>query len=218
MSDVASVDQGRLQNSGDGPVSASITQVAADTARTVQEEFDGALEDVRNEASDQFERQRESATKALTDFAAAIRKAGDELAQHDQSLAAKMIKQAADGLEGVSRSLSNKQPEELLDAARNFGRDNPVAFGAAAVLAGLAVGRFLRSSEGHRPASSSPTPSVREPVTQPWAPPNEATYSETIADIPLASAMSRDGNASVHTGAAAEERAGALDSPTAWRA
>ena len=222
MSDVATVDHGRAQSGGDADgtsPAAAITQVAADTARTVREEFAGVVEDVRHQASDQFEHQRQTATKAMVDFAAAIRKAGDELAQNDQSLAAKMIKQAADGLEGVSRSLSDKKPEELLDAARHFGRENPVALGAAAVLAGLAVGRFLRSSEGHRPASGSPSSQIREPATQPWDASTSAADANPAAHGPTTStAASSDTSPPVQTGAGPLERADATASPTAWRA
>ena len=155
----------------------------------------------------------------MTDFASAIRKAGEDLSQHDQSLAAKMIKQAADGLEGVSRSLSDKRPEELLDAARAFGRDNPAAFGAAAVLAGLAVGRFLRSSEGHRPLSGSAAPGRQAPAADPRTPGADVATAEPGAEIPLTStAASPNTIAPAQTGAGAFDAADAQASPTAWRA
>ena len=222
MTDIAAAAQGQAPDREEDHGSsqdASITQIAGDTVRNVKEELAGLVEDVSHQASDRFVQQRETAAKAMTVFAAAIRKAGQELAQHDQSLAARMIKQAADGLEDISRSVMNKKPEELLDAGRQFGRDNPVAFGAAAVLAGLAVGRFLRSSEGHRPASSSPLPSVREPATHPLTSPTGAAAVDSGADIPPTwTAPSHDTLAPVQTGAAAVEQSDALDSPTSWRA
>jgi hypothetical protein len=60
-----------------------------------------------------------------------------------------VVKQAADGLEQISRTVSEKRPEELLDAVREFGRRNPTAFIAGSVLLGVALGRFARSSESH---------------------------------------------------------------------
>ncbi|MGA0607272.1 hypothetical protein ACO2Q0_14875 [Phenylobacterium sp. VNQ135] len=101
----------------------------------------------QDKARTEAQRRTETATKTLGDFANAIRRAGDELAQADQSPAARLIGQAADGLENFSRNLAGKQPEELLDAVRDFGRRHPVAFIGGAVLAGLALGRFVRASE-----------------------------------------------------------------------
>lgn len=89
----------------------------------------------------------EVGAKTLGDFANAIRRAGDELSQTDQSPAARLIGQAADGLENLSRNLAGKQPEELMDAVRDFGRRHPAAFIGGAVLAGIALGRFVRASD-----------------------------------------------------------------------
>jgi hypothetical protein len=57
------------------------------------------------------------------------------------------VGQAADGLERLSLSLADKRPEELLDGVRDFGRKHPLAFIAGGVLVGVALGRFVRSSE-----------------------------------------------------------------------
>jgi hypothetical protein len=89
----------------------------------------------------------EKATRTLGDFANAIRKAGDELSAADQSPASRLVQQAADGLETFSRNLEGKDPGALLNDIREFGRRHPVAFIGGAVLAGLALGRFVRASE-----------------------------------------------------------------------
>lgn len=102
-----------------------------------------AQERLRGEA----QKHTETATKTLGDFASAIRRAGDELSQADQSPAARLVGQAADGLERLSLSLADKQPEDLLDAVRDFGRRHPMAFIAGGVLVGVALGRFVRASD-----------------------------------------------------------------------
>jgi len=96
------------------------------------------------------QRGTQAATKTLGDFANAVRRAGDELAQNDQSPASRLVGQAADGLESLSRNLAGKEPGELLNAVRDFGRKNPTAFIGGAVLVGLAIGRFARASERSR--------------------------------------------------------------------
>jgi hypothetical protein len=107
-------------------------------------------------------RKKDTATQTLGDFASAIRKAGDDLAQNDQSLAGKVVKQAADGLESFTRSIGDKRPEDLLNAVRDFGRNNPAAFIAGSVLLGIALGRLAKSTE-QRGADGGGTSSFRSP-------------------------------------------------------
>jgi len=167
---------------GDAASSASSPKdMALAAAQTVKEEIATFATSAQDKVVEQVEQKKESAAETLTQFASAIRVAGDELAQHDQSVAGRIVKQAADGLEGFTRSMSGKRPEELFDAVRDFGRRNPGAFIAGALLAGLAAGRFLRSSaapdssrdstfsntgyrplpsDGAWPQTSSPSPST----------------------------------------------------------
>ncbi len=85
--------------------------------------------------------------RTLGDFANAVRRAGDELADADQSPASRLVRQAADGLESLSRNLADKEPGDILNSVRDFGRRNPAAFIGGAVLVGLALGRFARAAE-----------------------------------------------------------------------
>jgi len=134
--------------SGDGANSPK--QMASAAAQTVKQEAQSFAAQAKEKASGQIEQHKETATRTLGDFANAIRRAGDELSQSDQSVASRLVQQAADGLEGFSRSVADKRPEELLDAVRDFGRRNPMAFVAGSVLVGLAVGRFLKASSEPR--------------------------------------------------------------------
>ena len=82
------------------------------------------------------------------------------MASTDQSPASRLVQQAADSLESLSRNLADKEPGELLNAVRDFGRKNPAAFIGGAVLVGLALGRFARASE-----TSGTTGLSGEPLT-----------------------------------------------------
>jgi hypothetical protein len=128
---------------------ASPKDLAKGAIQGVKEEAATFAETAKEKAIEQVDHGKETATKTMGDFANAIRKAGDELAQHDQTMAGQMVKKAADGLESLSRSVSDKRPEEMLDAVRDFARENPAAFIAGSVLVGLAIGRFARSSDRH---------------------------------------------------------------------
>lgn len=117
-----------------------------DVKRTVREEAATFASSAKEKAIGQVEQKQAAVTGAIGDFADAVRKAGDELTDRNQTLAAQVVRHAADGLEGVSRSLEGKRPADLLYAVRDFGRRNPVAFIGGTLLIGLAVGRFMRSS------------------------------------------------------------------------
>lgn len=133
--------------SGD-PVSKA-KDMASSAKDTLKQDTRQFAAQAQQKAQDALEQQKRTATDTLGDFASAIRKAGDDLAQNDQSMAGRVVRQAADSLEQLSRSLADKRPSELLDAARDFGRRNPLAFAGGAVLLGIALGRFVRSSESH---------------------------------------------------------------------
>jgi hypothetical protein len=117
---------------------------AGQTLKAEAQSFASAAQDrVRSEA----QKGTQAGAKTLGDFANAVRKAGEELASADQSPASRLVRQAADGLESLSRDLAGKEPGDLLNAVRDFGRRNPAAFIGGAVLAGIAIGRFVRASD-----------------------------------------------------------------------
>jgi hypothetical protein len=84
-------------------------------------------------------------------FGGALRAASEHLANNDQRTASKFVLDAAGGLERIASSLNNKPFEHVLEEVRDFGRENSGALIAGSVLAGLALGRFIKS------ASPAPT-------------------------------------------------------------
>lgn len=133
---------------------------------TVAGEAAHFAERARDEVVEQVEAKSEAATDALSAFADAIRQAGETLGDQDQTYAAKLARQAADGLQSVSRNLAGKSPEDMLHAARDLGRDHPAALFAGAVLAGVAIGRFARSS-AHHSGGADVADGVRAPEGSP---------------------------------------------------
>lgn len=140
---------------GDTTGGGSVKDKASSAAQAVKQEAATFAEDARGKAAEKIEQHKQTATQTLGDFANAIRKAGDELANTDQSVATRLVRQAADGLENFARTVSDKRPEELLDTVRDFGRRNPTALIAGSVLAGLALGRFLTASSSAATRSSN---------------------------------------------------------------
>ncbi|ESX07714.1 hypothetical protein X766_34510, partial [Mesorhizobium sp. LSJC255A00] len=62
---------------------------------------------------------------------------------------------AASGLERLSSSLKQKPFSQVLDDVQSFGRQNPGVLLAGSVLAGLALGRFIKASPPARRESQA---------------------------------------------------------------
>jgi hypothetical protein len=149
--------------SGVGREARPSTSIRDDAARLKEEAtrhgaaaYESAKESVRafgDQAREQVSRyasgQKEYVSESLDEFAQAVRRASDELSQRDQTMAAQFVRQAAGGLESLSRSVSGSSFEDIIGSVRRFGRDHPVAFFGGALLAGLTIGRFARASGQH---------------------------------------------------------------------
>lgn len=113
---------------------------------------DGAsklVDDARSKVREGAEVGKARAASSLDDFTAAIRKASDELGERDQSMAAGLVRQAAEGLEQASGALKGRDLREMTHSVADFARRQPAAFLIGAALAGVAIGRFARASSDH---------------------------------------------------------------------
>lgn len=128
------------------PPPATLKEQVGEVRERVRGEAANFAATARQKAAGAVEQRQHQVTGAIGDFANAIRRASDDLTEHNQGMAAQIVTRAADSLEGVSRTIDGKTPGEMLNAVRDFGRRHPVAFIGGAVLVGLAVGRFVRSS------------------------------------------------------------------------
>ncbi len=161
----------------------ALIEQAGETIRAEAQSFAEVAQDrVRAEA----QKGARTAGKTLGDFANAIRRAGEELDQAEQTPASRVVRQAAEGLEGLSRNLAEKQPDELLDAVRDFGRKNPMAFIGGAVLLGVALGRFARASDAAPAPPTLPEADLSLAETEAYEGPAEyATGGEVGIDAPI---------------------------------
>jgi hypothetical protein len=149
-------DPGSRQQQADMNASGS-----QDTIRREAQSAKEALHDARDEvarkageyaseakaaAAEQAEVAQQDVSASLAAFGGALRVAGDHLAGSDQRAAAQFVQQAANGIERFAGSLKNKPFADVIDDVRTFGRENSGALIAGSLLAGLALGRFVKSS------------------------------------------------------------------------
>jgi hypothetical protein len=93
---------------------------------------------------------------SLKALGGALRAAGDHLSQSGETGTSNLIGEAASGVERFADSVDSKPLGEVVDELRTFGRNNPGALFAGAVLAGLALGRVLRASDSDSTKASQP--------------------------------------------------------------
>jgi hypothetical protein len=114
--------------------------------QSLREEAKGLGTAVRNKLADSMESGKETLADSLNDFTAAIRKAGDELDGRDQRSVAGLVHSAADGLDEAIETVRTRSVEDLGQSIASFARQQPAAFIIGALIAGVALGRFVRAS------------------------------------------------------------------------
>ncbi|WP_292407429.1 hypothetical protein [Mesorhizobium sp.] len=126
------------------------TQTATEALQDARDELTRKAGDYATEAKqalfDKAEGTQRDISSNLKAFSGALRAASEHLANNDQRTASKFTLDAAGSLERLSSSLKGKPFEDVLGEMRSFGRENSGALIAGSVLAGLALGRFIKSS------------------------------------------------------------------------
>lgn len=151
---------------GQGPAGSELQQrlerekeAARQSAQRIGEEAQRQAKEVTSDLQEQAQRmvseQKEVARSGLMDMVSAIRTAADDLERHQQSQFANVARKLAGGVEDFSRSIGRRNFQDMLSDAQRFARDHPAAFFGGAVLAGLAVARFAKSSSEHQYTSQT---------------------------------------------------------------
>jgi hypothetical protein len=116
-----------------------------------------SAKDFASQASDTLMNTMEEQKAAGADFvsgmAGAMRRAASEFGDVPQ--AAQYIRFAADRIDAVSDAFKRRDLNQLVSDVQDFARRQPTAFLGAAVLAGFAVMRFVKSSTATTSMSSS---------------------------------------------------------------
>jgi len=119
---------------------------AANTARrAVKEQASEFAAGVGDELAKTAESQKARGVDAIRMFARAITSAAAEL-EGQSPRVAQSVRHAAKKVEGLSENISRRNVDELVKAAADLARSQPMLFVGGAVAAGFAMSRFLKSS------------------------------------------------------------------------
>ena len=103
------------------------------------------LREAKNQVRDKIEEGKEQQAGKISGVARAIHGAADEL-KDQMPETADYIHKAADNVERLSTMLRDRPAEDLLHEVNRFAHRRPLAMFGAAILAGVAIARFLKSS------------------------------------------------------------------------
>jgi hypothetical protein len=133
-------------NSGNpGSLQSDIKDAAGAAVRAVGEQASAFAQDIGYELNRTAEGQMAYGAEAMQRFADAITTAADEL--KDQSpRVARYVSDAAERVKGVSQTISKRQVNDLVHAASDVARTQPMLFFGGAMAAGFALARFWKSS------------------------------------------------------------------------
>jgi methyl-accepting chemotaxis protein len=135
-------DVGAINQSAD-----HVEQRVESAVGTMQQRIVESIQPAAEQAQSFAERQKSLGAAQLGGVARAVHSAAREF-ETQMPLVAKSVHDAAQRLEGAADSLQRQSPGELLSGLNQFARDRPGLFFGAAIAAGFAASRFLKSTAG----------------------------------------------------------------------
>jgi hypothetical protein len=119
---------------------------AGDTARNLTETVKEKAGETASAALDAAASRADVAKDKLVDGADRLETRLRDMASEDESLQARLLGKAADGVSAATETLRDRKLTELADDVKAFARKHPGAFAAGAAVVGFALARFVRSS------------------------------------------------------------------------
>lgn len=153
----------------------AVAQRAKDDVRELGQQAGEKVAEATDKAKSFAADQKDLAAGQVNGVAAAITKVADELDGTDQQTVARYARELAQGLTSMGKTIEDRDVDDLMGLAQDFGRKQPVAFLGAAALAGFVASRFALASAHRRdnkPATSSVDGQQASPSYQPGGSPN----------------------------------------------
>jgi hypothetical protein len=162
-------------------VAQTATGAAKDVAQETKRQASDLLGKTRDELNEQVSVQQSSLVDSLRSLTDQLGAMTDNA--HKDGTAVDVATKARDKARTAAEWLDGRDPNQVLDEVRKFGRDRPGAFLLGAVLAGVVAGRLTRgavavhaddSSDSSSPVATRPAVPGTRPPTEPSAPRHDA--------------------------------------------
>ena len=147
-----------------GTATAQVKEVAEDAGRQARDLLNEAREQVREQART-GQQKAAGGLSAMAKQLEGMAEIADKLAE--ASITSTLVRQISEQLHSVASWVEQREPDELLDDARNWARRHPGAFLLGAAVAGVVAGRVTRAgiaAQSTSRADSSATDSAPPPT------------------------------------------------------
>ena len=119
------------------PPEGDLVETARDAAVTT-------LDEAKSAAAEKVEETKDQAAGEIARTAEGLAAAAEEM--EGSPFQQDLLREAADGLKQIARSVEGKSIGRMAGELSEFGRQNPVAYLGGAALVGFALARFARAS------------------------------------------------------------------------
>jgi hypothetical protein len=130
----------------------SFQTTASDTKEALQKKGEEVAGEAKDRAEEMADEQMKIGAEHAQRIAGAVQKAADDLSQ-SSPLLAHYARSLASGLNSVSDTMRNRPTSRLVSDVSSYASREPLVFFGAAVAAGFALSRFLKSSSQHSRSS-----------------------------------------------------------------
>jgi phage-related tail protein len=154
-------EQGGLSEQAKSDFGSARERLGEDAA-SIRGEAETEVKSAAGKAKSFAEDQKDLVAEQMTSVADAVSKVAEELAE-DQPAIARYAREIASGLSRVGTTVADKDVDDLMHVAQDFGRQQPLAFLGAALVAGFSASRFVGAS-AHRSATRSTSGAVKTPA------------------------------------------------------
>ena len=114
------------------------------------------VEQVKQEGEDFLSQRKSLVAEQFTNVSGAIRRAADKLHDTDSEFIATYVDRAADKVDDVGRYIEEHDLRDVIEDAGVLARQQPLLFGGAMFLAGLAGARFVKAATAEPPRNGRP--------------------------------------------------------------
>lgn len=121
-----------------------------DAAAVAQEKAGGLAETGRGRLSEQLDTRTSELGSQTRSVAEALRRGNRQLEAEGEEPVAGVVVRAADGVDRIGSYLQQQDGDELLRDVERFARRRPWLTAGVAMVAGVALSRFLKSSSEER--------------------------------------------------------------------
>jgi len=144
----------RMRRQDGAPKHYDTPQTGGERAGNVVAEF---LDAARSAAESLLEEQKRQVADKVSGVGEALRSAVGPLDRSQNAIMARVAEQAADRVEGISRTLHSRHWNELVADSEDLARRQPALFALGAIATGFLLGRLLWTATGREQQTEDAT-------------------------------------------------------------